>query len=172
MSAPLFGSLRKRASTAALRENQYSRKLHKDNKVALEIFTKEEKPNYVRKEVRQRVRRYCCRCDKETGRSGTDEKAGAYETESADICSSCDHRSCQDCLHEHIARRSKSKRHRDTTTDHGPQEPAGWLLQHDAFLRSLARNGEEAKSIQLLLEAEFSALQGHVDESWIRWKMS
>jgi len=73
-----------------------------------EIVTKEARSKWVHKMVRQRVRRYCCEYEKETGRSGTDKKAGAYETETVDICVICQHPFCLDCLHENIARRGES----------------------------------------------------------------
>lgn len=105
--------LRKRASTAALREEACPRKSRKGDQdmndgVGPEIVTKEARSKRVHKIVRQRVRRYCCECEKETGRSGMDKKAGAYETETVDTCVICQHPFCLDCLHENIARRGGS----------------------------------------------------------------
>ena len=161
MSSLPSKDLRKRASTAAIQENTLPRKWHKDNDVPLAVSAKDVKPHYVKRKVRQRVRSYCCHCDEETGRSGVDKKAGAYGTESVDICSTCQHPRCQYCLWKTISRASKSS-----------AEPIGWLSEHDTFIRSSAKANEDAKSIQQLIETEFLSLQGKTDEMWIRERMS
>ena len=83
------GNLRKRASIAIIRKNEYSKKLYRDNEIGLDIITKEKKSNYIKKKIRQRVQRYCYKYNKKTGRSKTNKKTGIYKTESADIYLRC-----------------------------------------------------------------------------------
>lgn len=47
------------------------------------------------------------------------------------------------------------------------QQPAGWLPAHDAFVRALARNGEDAKCICILLETQFPNMLGRVSKDWV-----
>lgn len=125
---------RKRASTAAVRENRSRRKSGKDKQVAVEVSAGKQKSNYVQKVSRQSVRRYCCRCEKATGRCRTDVIVGAYGIESADICSECRYRCCQNCVHENAARYSKFEDDRDANTERDSSpNPPGWLRAHDAF---------------------------------------
>jgi len=51
-------------------------------------------------------------------------------------------------------------------------KPAGWLPVHDTFVKDLAKKGEDANSILILLEAECSSLQGKVSVAWIRTRMT
>ena len=60
----------------------HPRKLHNDERVSLKMSAKERKLPRVRKEVRQRVRSYCCHCDDETG------------IETPYICTECKHSRC------------------------------------------------------------------------------
>ena len=94
----LSTSLRKRVSTAALRENALPMKSYKAATIAVEPSTKEGKPHYVKKEVRQRIRSYCCQCEEETGRSWIVKESGAYGTEITEVCLTCCHRRCLYCL--------------------------------------------------------------------------
>jgi hypothetical protein len=47
--------------------------------------------------------------------------------------------------------------------------PANWQPGHDAFIRRLARNGEDANSILILFETEFPAIK--VSRAWIAERM-
>ena len=58
-----------------------------------------------------------------------------------------------------------------TTTKMAPPRPASWTSTHDAFVKSLARNGEDARSILILLESEYPSLAGKVSEGWVRSRM-
>jgi hypothetical protein len=48
--------------------------------------------------------------------------------------------------------------------------PKGWTAAHEAFLRNCAKNGEDARTIVILLEAEFPKL-GKIAESFVKAKM-
>ncbi|KEF55022.1 uncharacterized protein A1O9_08675 [Exophiala aquamarina CBS 119918] len=50
-----------------------------------------------------------------------------------------------------------------------PTRPANWQPGHDAFVRRLARNGEDATSVLILFEAEFPAVK--VFRAWIEARM-
>ncbi|MCJ1473153.1 hypothetical protein MMC13_001804 [Lambiella insularis] len=50
-------------------------------------------------------------------------------------------------------------------------EPTSWLSIHDSFVRSSAEEGEDAKTILILLETEFPTLQGKVNEEWVKGRM-
>jgi hypothetical protein len=49
-------------------------------------------------------------------------------------------------------------------------KPAAWTADHDAFVCACAANNEDAKTILLLLEAEFPALKG-ASEAWVKGRM-
>lgn len=51
------------------------------------------------------------------------------------------------------------------------REPTSWLPTHDSFVRSSAKEGEDAKTILILLETEFPTLQGKVYEEWVKGRM-
>ena len=42
---------------------------------------------------------------------------------------------------------------------------------HDTFVRACAARHEDAKTIIILLEAEYPALAGKVTEEWVRSRM-
>ena len=46
-------------------------------------------------------------------------------------------------------------------------EQTNWLHTHDSFVRSLAKESEDAKTILMLLETEFPTLHGKVNEEWV-----
>ena len=50
-------------------------------------------------------------------------------------------------------------------------ESISWLPTHDSFVRSLAKEGEDAKTNLILLETEFPTLQGKVKEEWVNGRM-
>ena len=101
-----------------------------NDKVKPVTVTRKTRSKRVTKEIRQRVRRYCCKCKKETGRSGTNKKAGVYKIENVKICSIYKHRSCQVCLYKNLAKRSESKPLRDTViSDNSATEPATMQLK-------------------------------------------
>ena len=50
------------------------------------------------------------------------------------------------------------------------QKPKSWASTHDTFVAFHARNGEDAASIAILLEAEFPTL-APVSEVWVRSRM-
>ena len=51
-------------------------------------------------------------------------------------------------------------------------KPMGWLPVHDAFVKDLAKKGEDAKSITILLETEYPSLVGKVGLEWVRNRMA
>lgn len=51
-------------------------------------------------------------------------------------------------------------------------KPSGWLPVHDVFVKDLAKKGEDAKSVMILLETEFPSLQGKVGMEWLRKRMA
>lgn len=96
-------STRIRANTAALRENALAKKSHKIITIKIESFTK-EKSHYVKKEIRQRIRSYCCQCKKNTERSCIDKKSETCET-----CLTCFYQSCLFCLMRTFVARDSSQ---------------------------------------------------------------
>jgi len=50
-------------------------------------------------------------------------------------------------------------------------EPISWQPTHDPFIRSSAKEGEDAKTILILLKTEFPTLQGKVNEEWVRMEV-
>ena len=89
------------------------------------------------------------------------KEAEACGAESVEICSTCEHPRCQDCLWEMIARQRPSRSSRALESS---AKSIGWLSEHDTFVRSSANADEDAKLIQQLLETEFPMLQGKTDE--------
>ena len=57
------------------------------------------------------------------------------------------------------------------TLDSSTSRPPGWTSAHDDFVRSLAKNGEDARTVTILLETEFPALLGKVDMAWVKGRM-
>jgi len=49
------------------------------------------------------------------------------------------------------------------------EQPTGWTHEHEKALMRLARNGEEPRSIVILLETEFPELK--IDEKWVKEKV-
>lgn len=110
--------VRKRTNTAANRESELPRKTQKDN-------TTELGSQLVEKKIRRRIRIYCCTCEGESGRSGTEKEAGAYGTETTDVCLMCGHPRCLFCLQETMLRREHSRSSRPSQSS----RPSGQFLE-------------------------------------------
>ncbi|MCJ1386402.1 hypothetical protein MMC17_009528 [Xylographa soralifera] len=95
---------RKRASTATLRESAYPIKSPKNDKDE----TKAVKQESI---IRQRPRRFYCKCEKVTARKKMKGNTGVYGNETVDSCLECAHESCQVCLYIESERRHSTSSH-------------------------------------------------------------
>ena len=51
------------------------------------------------------------------------------------------------------------------------EKPKGWTSEHEEALKRHAKNGEEPRSIVILLETDFPELCDKVDEKWVKEKV-
>jgi hypothetical protein len=49
--------------------------------------------------------------------------------------------------------------------------PDCWTDEHDAYLKDLAANGEDVRSIMVLMENDFPRLSGELSEEWLKEKI-
>ena len=94
---------------------------------------KGRKPQYVQRQVRQRLRSHCCMCDGETGIFRTDEPAGTRGTETAESCLTCHRPRCPNCSQEAIRIKESSPSSR--TLQSSLEAEAGRVWFHDAHHR-------------------------------------